>query len=129
MIACIHWSVAADNPYAVAQAIVITVLIIAFPLWRVAGPPPQMILRGLVMISAVVTFLSVLVGAGGWTGDARPITLLTLQASMLLAGCLVVELIAALRVQRIPRAEVHRQGDDLEQRRDQPGRGLAEPGA
>ena len=105
MCACSHaWVVSAPNPYAIEQILAVAALVFAASLWAAVKPPPVTVLRIPAGLAAVVTICAVLASIFAVFRTPVPSCRLALQASLLLTSCLVAELIAAWRHERIPRA-------------------------
>lgn len=105
MCACSHaWVGSVPNPYAVEQILAVVALVFAASLWAAVKPPAVMVIRVPAAIAAVVTICAVLASIFAVFRSPVPSCKLALQASLLLTTCLVTELVAAWRRERIPRA-------------------------
>lgn len=105
MLACIHtWVVGVPNPYAIEQILALAALVFAASLWAAVKPPAVLVLRVPAGLAATVTVCAVLANIYAVFRTPMPSCKLALQASLLLTSCLVAELIAAWRHERIPRA-------------------------
>lgn len=103
MCLCTH-AVGVPNPYAIEQIIVAAALISTFSLWASVKPPAVYVIRLAAALAAVTTICAMVASSLGLFSTVEPECKLALQASLLLTCCLVAELIAVWRRERIPRA-------------------------
>jgi hypothetical protein len=79
-------------------------LVLTFALWAHVRPPAVWVLRVPAMGAALVTSVAMFATVYGVYDTVEPECKLALKASLVLTGCVVGELIGALRRERIPRA-------------------------
>lgn len=104
MLACISCSVSVPNPYLLQQWSVVGMLVFTFALWVQVRPPAVWVIRVPAMLAALVTAVAMFATVYGVYDSVEPECKLALNASLLLTGCLVIELVNGRRSERIPRA-------------------------